>query len=140
MALPASYTLTLEPVSQTVVIRVIGPVDGALHQRVFQDIAARYDISRTNFLWNLTEASFSQFSIEEVKKMKQVRAEFAGKRSGVKSCIWINNSYERTLVRLYEDLNENISPKAELVFSEENARAYLGIPDDFELPRQAKTA
>ena len=136
----ATYSLSRDPDSDTVVIRIVGPVDGALHRRVFEEIAAAYDVGQTNFLWNLTEASFSQFSLDEVQKMREIRAEFAGARRDVKSCIWINDTYERMLVRLYEELNRDISPEAEIVFCEEDARAYLGIADTFPLPKGTLSA
>ncbi len=132
----ASFELTFDPDSSTVVIRIVGPVDGTLHRKIFERIDADYDIAATSFLWDLTDTSFSRFSIDEIKTVREVRCRYADARRNVKSCILIRHAYDETLVRLYEELNISVTPRAEVLFDEAAARAYLGIQASFDWPKE----
>lgn len=131
---PASYTIEYDPKTLTATVRFNGPLDAQTNIRAFEEVIRRFGIERTHFLWDLRQASFSSFTLQEIKKLRDFRARHTAERTGTKSCALIDHALKKTLMDLYDELNAGVEPKTLVFFDEAEARAYLGMPPSPPLP------
>lgn len=127
------FTIRYDPDSQAAIVRFSGVFDAATNIAAFEEAAERYDISQTNFLWDLRDVSFSQFSLDEIKKLRAFRAQYSNMRKQAKSCALVDDSVKKSLMELYHEVNLGVGPDTEVFLKEEQARAYLGIAPTFSL-------
>lgn len=91
------------------------------------------DVRTTNFLWDLRNVSFSSFGLDEIRKLRDFRIQFAAERAGTKSCALVDDSIKRSLMALYHEVNLGVGPFTEVFLTESEVRAYLDLPADFQV-------
>ncbi|MDF1793031.1 MAG: hypothetical protein P1U88_14025 [Thalassobaculaceae bacterium] len=121
------YTIKYDPVSQTIIVRFTTTWNAQTNIDAFNHAIERYDVTKINFLWDLRRASFSQFSIQEIKKLRAFRSDYSALRGATKSCALVDESVKKSLMQLYHEINLGVGPDTPVFLLEHEARAYLGI-------------
>jgi hypothetical protein len=125
-----SYRIIFDNQSQTAIIKYDGVLNADQVHIAFCDVASSYDISKTNILWDLSGANFSEFTAQEISKIVARRKRIAELRQGTKLGVIAPDLQHQLLVKLLVAMNTGSVPTLNIFSKFEDAKQYFNLSDD----------